>query len=206
MKVILKQTVAKVGKTGQVANVADGFARNFLFPRGMAVPATRENLAHLEKERATMDQEAAKTLDGARAKAEKIQGTVIRLVGKTAPNQTKLFGQITTAEIAEAIQSDVGVEVDRRQVALLHPIRRLGVYDVLIDLHREVDAHIRLEVADENGWLGQPIIEQQPGEEVEEATEEKPAAEPEAVAEPTPAAEAGAEAETDAGATDEGGE
>lgn len=185
MKVILRQTVAKVGKSGQVANVADGFARNFLFPRGMAIPATRENLASLEKERAAMDEEAAKTLDAARSKAEKIDGMVIRLIGKTAPNQTKLFGQITTAEIAEALQSNAGVEVDRRQVALLHPIRRLGVYDVLIDLHREVDAHIRLEVADENGWLGQPSTEQQT---------------------PEAKAEAGADTQAEAGATSDGGE
>lgn len=193
MKVILKQTVAKVGKTGQVANVADGFARNFLFPRGMAIPATRENLARLEKERATMDEEAAKTLEGARAIAEKIEGKVIRLIGKTAPNQTKLFGQITTADIAEAIYAEAGVRVDRRQVALLHPIRRLGVYDVLIDLHREVDAHIRLEVADESGWLGQPITEQQPAQESEEAAQENPAAQ-------------AADVEAEAGTTDEGGE
>lgn len=194
MKVILKQTVAKVGKTGQVANVADGFARNFLFPRGMAVPATRENLARLEKEQAAMDQEAAKTLDAARATAEKIDGMVVRLVGKTAPNQTKLFGQITTADIAEAIQSQSGVEVDRRQIALLHPIRRLGVYDVLIDLHREVDAHIRLEVADEHGWLGQTITEQQAPQEGGEAAQEQPAA------------ESSAQPDAGAGATDEDGE
>lgn len=194
MKVILKQTVAMVGKTGQVANVADGFARNFLFPRGLAVPATRENLMHLEKEQAAMDQEAAKTLDAARAKAEKIDGMVVRLVGKTAPNQTKLFGQITTADIAQAIQSQSGVEVDRRQVALLHPIRRLGVYDVLIDLHREVDAHIRLEVADEHGWLGQTITEQQPAQAGGEAAEAQAAG------------ETGAEPDAGAGTTGEGGE
>mgnify|MGYP001771033818 CR=1 FL=1 len=202
MKVILKQTVAKVGKAGHVANVADGLARNFLFPRGMAVPATRENLARLERERATMDEAAAKTLDGARDKAEKIDGKVIRLVGKTAPNQTKLFGQITTADIAQAIESEVGVAVDRRQVALLHPIRRLGVYDVLIDLHREVDAHIRLEVVDENGWLGQTITEQRPALAGEEAANEKPAAE----AKDAARAESAVEAHADAGATDGGGE
>jgi large subunit ribosomal protein L9 len=174
MKVILRQTIAKVGKSGQVANVADGFARNFLFPRGLAIPATRENLSRLEKEQAALEAEAAKTADQARAKAERIDGKTIRLTAKTAPGQTKMFGSITPAEIVEALKNEFAVEIERHQVALLHPIRRLGVYDILIDLHRDVDAHIRLEVADEHGWLGLPQTEdrgakEQPNEEIAEA-------------------------------------
>ncbi len=194
MKVILRQTIAKVGKSGQVANVADGFARNFLFPRGLAVPATRANLAQLEKEQAAVEAEAAKTLDQAKAKAEKIDGKTIRLTGKTAPGQTKLFGSITTAEIAEAIQNDFGVEVERHQVALLHPIRRLGVYEILIDLHRQVDAHIRLEVADEHGWLGLPQTAEQGAK--DETGEES--------AQETLEAEAGATVEASADQPEEG--
>lgn len=154
MKVILNQTLPKVGKEGQVVNVADGFARNFLFPRGIAVPATKGTLALLEKQNAKVAEELASTKAGAAGLAEKIDGQTIRLVGKTAKGSPKLFGAITSADIAAGIKEAVGVEVDKKTVALLHPIKRIGVYEVLIDLHRDVDATIKLEVADEEGNLG----------------------------------------------------
>jgi large subunit ribosomal protein L9 len=86
--------------------------------------------------------------------AESLSGKTIRLVRKTAGGSTKLFGAVTAEHIAEGIKEQLGVEIDRKHIALLHPIKRLGVYDILIDLHREVEATIRLEVADEFGNLG----------------------------------------------------
>lgn len=154
MKVILNQTLPKVGKEGQVVNVADGFARNFLFPRGIAVPATKGTLALLEKQNAKVAEELASTKAGAAGLAEKVDGQTIRLVGKTAKGSPKLFGAITSADVAAGIKESLGVDIDKKTVALLHPIKRIGVYEVLIDLHRDVDATIKLEIADEEGNLG----------------------------------------------------
>ncbi len=154
MKVILNQTLPKVGKEGQVVNVADGFARNFLFPRGIAVPATKGTIALLERQNAKLVAELESTKAGAVALAEKISGKTIRLVGKTAKGSPKLFGAITSADIADGIKETLAVDVDKRAVLLMHPIKRIGVYDVSLDLHRTVDAAIKLEVADEEGNLG----------------------------------------------------
>ncbi len=154
MKIILTQTVPKLGKEGQVVEVADGFARNFLFPRGLAVLATPGTLKQLEKRIAKSAELAAQTRETARKLAESLSGKTIRLVRKTAVGSTKLFGAVTAEHIAEGIREQLGVDIDRKHIALLHPIKRLGVYDVLIDLHREVEATVRLEVADEFGNLG----------------------------------------------------
>lgn len=154
MKVILNQTLPKVGKEGQVVNVADGFARNYLFPRGIAVPATKGTLKLLEKRNALAAAELEKTKASAEEVCSKLDGQTIRITGKTAKGSPKLFGAITAADIAAEIQRSLGMEIDKRAVALLHPIKRIGVYEVLIDLHRDVEAHVRLEVADEEGHLG----------------------------------------------------
>jgi len=191
MKVILEQTVQKLGKAGQVVSVADGFARNFLFPKGLARMADKAGLARLERqeEKASADMEKGRA--AAVKTAEKLQGTTLRLVGQTAAGNTKLFGAITSADIAEALKKDSGVEVDKKSIALLHPIKRLGVYDVMIDLHRDADATVKVEVANEDGWLGvdepvtvahieeeEPVVEDAPA--VEAAAGET--AEPEVVA------------------------
>lgn len=154
MKVILKQTVPKLGKEGQVVDVSDGYARNFLFPRGLAVLATPGALKQLERKIAKSAALAAQTKESAKKLAESLGGRTLRLVRKTAPGSTKLFGAVTAEHIAEGIKEQLGVEVDRKHVALLHPIKRLGVYEILLDLHREVEATVRLEVADEFGNLG----------------------------------------------------
>ena len=154
MKVILEQTVQKLGKAGQVVSVADGFARNFLFPKGLARVADKAGLARLEREGEKVAAEIEKTKDSALKTADKIGGTTIRLTGQTAKGATKLFGAVTSADIAAAIKSETGVDLDKKAIALLHPIKRLGVYDVMVDLHRDADATVRVEVANEEGWLG----------------------------------------------------
>lgn len=154
MKVILKQTIAKVGKEGQVVQVADGFARNFLFPRGLAVLADKSSIALLEKQKEKLATQLENTLASAKEVAEKIDGKTIRITGKTAKGSIKLFGAVTTADIVDSIKEHLNVEIERKNVALLHPIKRIGVHDILIDLHRDVDAIVKLEVTDEFGNLG----------------------------------------------------
>ncbi|HWP31219.1 MAG TPA: 50S ribosomal protein L9 [Fimbriimonadales bacterium] len=162
MKVILTQTIPKIGKEGHVVTVADGFARNFLFPKGLAILADKAALAQLERRRSKMAMEIEKTRASALQAAEKINGQTIRIVGKTAKGSTKLFGAVTSADIAEAIKEQLGVAVDKKMVALLHPIKRIGVHEVLIDLHQDVDAVVRLEVTDEEGRLGIELEEAAP--------------------------------------------
>ena len=186
MKVILEQTVQKLGKAGQVVTVADGFARNFLFPKGLARIADKAGLARLEREGEKVAVEIEKTKDAALKTADKIGGKTLRLTGQTAKGATKLFGAITSSDIADAIKAETGVVLDKKAIALLHPIKRLGVYDVMVDLHRDADATVRIEVANEDGWLG--IDEVAVAAPVEE--EEEVVTEVEAVAsEPAPAEE-----------------
>lgn len=202
MKVILEQTVQKLGKAGQVVSVADGFARNFLFPKGLARVADKSGLARLDRQEEKVQADIEKGREAAVKNAEKLQGTTLRLVGQTAAGNTKLFGAITSADIVEALKKESGIEVDKKAVALLHPIKRLGVYDVLVDLHRDADAMVKVEVANEDGWLGVDEPEAPPVAEVEEAvTEESPVAE--AVEADSPTAEVEAPAEEQAPAEEE---
>ena len=194
MKVILEQTVHKLGKAGQIVSVADGFARNFLFPKGLARVADKSGIARLEREGEKVAAELEKSKDSALKTAERIGGVTLRLTGQTAKGATKLFGAITSTDIAEALKSETGVELDKKAIALLHPIKRLGVYDVMVDLHRDADATIRIEVANEDGWLGieEPVVQRLPIE--EESPEAEESADPnESTGEPAQESEAPAE-------------
>lgn len=150
MKVILNQAVPKVGKEGQVVNVADGFARNFLFPRGLAVLADRGQLKALELKKARTAARMAEGLAAAKELGEKLHGQTIRLEGKVGKDSSKLFGAITSQDIADALKSQLGQDVERKRIALVQPIKRLGVFDVMLDLHPEVDATIKVDVFDPN--------------------------------------------------------
>jgi len=200
MKVILEQTVQKLGKAGQVVSVADGFARNFLFPKGLARMADKPGLARLERQEEKVQADIEKGRDSAVKTAEKLEGITLRLVGQTARGNTKLFGAITSADIVDALKKESGIDVDKKAVALLHPIKRLGVYDVLVDLHRDADATVKVEVANEDGWLGldepeaPPVVEEEVAEsgaaaiaaETEVVEDQVTPDEPPAVEEPAP--------------------
>ena len=148
MKVILNQTVPKVGKAGAVVTVADGYARNFLFPRGLAVVADRRQIAALEKKRAYTEMKA----QGQKAEAEalklRLDGQTLRIEGKVGADGLRLFGAVTSARIAEALKASFGIELDTRQIALVEPIKRLGTYPVELDLSTSVDAAITVVVFD----------------------------------------------------------
>lgn len=146
MKVILNQTVPKVGKEGQVVNVADGFARNYLFPRRLAVLADKAQIKAVEQRHSRMAAKIADQKTSAEALKETLNGQSVRIPAKVGADGGKLFGAITAGDVAEAIKAQLGHEVDRRRVALVEPIKRLGVWSVLLDLHRDVDAHLNVEV------------------------------------------------------------
>lgn len=146
MKVILTQTVPKIGKEGHVVNVADGFARNYLFPRKMAVYADKSQLQVLERRKAKFDARDAETLSEAQTLHEMLNGKGIRLEGKVAGENTRLFGAVTSQDIADALAAQLGVTVDRKQVGLVAPIKQLGRYTIDVDLHRQLETHVSLEV------------------------------------------------------------
>ena len=150
MKVMLNQTVPKVGKQGQVVTVADGFARNYLFPRKLAIVAEKKQLEVLERKNARLQAKAEGEKAGADETREKLDGKSVKIAGKVGGDTSRLFGAITSQDIVDAIKSQLGIVVERKQVALIDPIKRLGTHEVEIDLHHQVDAKITVEVYDPN--------------------------------------------------------
>ena len=148
MKVILNQTVPKVGKEGTVVTVADGFARNYLFARGLAVVADKNQLRALEIRTARSAAKSADAKASAEVLKERINGKTVRIAGQVGKDLGKLFGAITSQNVADAIKSQLGVEVDKRNVALIEPIKKLGTHVVEVDLHREIDAKVYVNVFD----------------------------------------------------------
>ena len=144
MKIILREDVEKLGKAGDVVKVADGFGRNYLIPRQLAVPANVRNLKALEHDRRVIEARAKKSRKSAESLAEKLSAISITLPAK-AGEEGKLFGAITSRDIAEALEK-AGVPVDRKTVLLLDPIKHLGDYKVKIktgtDLHPEISVSV----------------------------------------------------------------
>jgi large subunit ribosomal protein L9 len=164
MKVILNQTVPKVGKAGTVVTVADGFARNYLFPRGLAILADKTQVAALEKRLARLAEKSAGEKANAEALKAKLDGTVLKIEGKLGADGQRLFGAITAQNVADALKAATGVELEKKQVALVEPIKRLGTFDVELDLHLSVDANIQVVVFDPNA-----IVEEEETKEEEES-------------------------------------
>jgi len=146
MKVLLTKEVESVGHAGQVVNVADGFARNYLFPRNLAIPADKGTLKNLERlaEEAKRREERHRT--DAETMARRITETPITIHAHAGHDTSKLFGSVTAQDIADALKEQLGIEVDKRRIEISEPIRSLGEYDVPVKLHTKVLAHIRLNV------------------------------------------------------------
>src|SRR5690242_11504712 len=116
MKVILNKTVPKVGKEGDVVNVSDGYARNFLFPRGLAVVAEKNQLSALQKKQARVEAKSADQKASAESMKEKLDGKDIRIQGKVGAAAGKLFGAITSQDVADAIKDQLKVSLDKKQI------------------------------------------------------------------------------------------
>lgn len=147
MKVILKQAVPKLGKEGQVVNVKPGYARNFLFPQSMAVVADKKQLAVVERQQAKIAADLEKTKAGAESVAEKLNGKRLRIQTKAGADG-RLFGAVTSQDIVDKIKSELGETIDRKAVLLLRPIKRLGTFDIELNIHRDVHIEIKLSVFD----------------------------------------------------------
>jgi len=142
MKVILIEDVDKLGKLGDAVNVKRGYARNFLFPRKLAMEATDNSLKVLEQKKKKREQELVKIKAEIEQLAGKISG-VSCTVPMAAGEDDKLFGSVTTEHIKEAFAQE-GIEIDKKQIELTEPIRKLGVYQVEIKLHPEVTASAKV--------------------------------------------------------------
>lgn len=145
MKVVLQKAVEKLGVPGDVIDVADGYARNYLVPRGLAVKATRGMVKHQESLQRSYQVRVAKGKSEAESVAAKLLATPLR-VSARAGDEGKLFGSITAEALAEQIQVQAGIQVDKRDVHLTEPIRSVGVHEVKIRLHHEVEPIVSVEV------------------------------------------------------------
>ncbi|MEW6419284.1 MAG: 50S ribosomal protein L9 [Nitrospirota bacterium] len=147
MKVILKDDVKNVGKMGQVVDVADGYARNYLLPRGLAVEANIKNIRSLEHEKRIIQEKAKKIKNSAQDLAHKIS-TITLMIKAKAGEEGKLFGSVTTMDIAELLKNE-GIEIDKKKISLDEPIKRLGSYSVNIKLHHEISTQVNIQVVQE---------------------------------------------------------
>jgi len=144
MKVILIDEIRGLGTRGDVVNVKDGYARNYLLPKNLAREATPGNMKSVEQERKKWAMLAQKEKEQASKAAEVVKGTKI-VVSKRVGEGGQLFGSVTANEIADAL-AEKGFEVDKRRIELAHPIKTLGMHDVEVRLHKDVSAQIQVEV------------------------------------------------------------
>jgi large subunit ribosomal protein L9 len=145
MKVLFKQDVIDVARAGQVKEVADGYARNFLIPRGLAVAATNAALKQVAQVRAVAARQASEEEKAAQALKEKLEAQPVVIEAK-AGQQGRLYGSVTTADVAGAIQRQLGVSVERRDLEIGDHVRQIGSYEATARLHRSVTATITVEV------------------------------------------------------------
>lgn len=147
MKVILKDEVKNMGNMGQIVEVADGYARNYLVPRGLAVEANTKNIKSLEHQKRVIQEKSKKIRNQAQELSNKM--TTMSLVIKAkAGEEGKLFGSVTTMDIAESLKNE-GLEIDKKKISLDEPIKRLGSYTVNIKVHPEVTTQVNLQVIEE---------------------------------------------------------
>jgi len=150
MQVILVQDVERVGHEGDILTVADGYARNYLLPRGLAVKADRGALRDLENRRHAIEKRAAEKRAVAEQAAAELSSKLITVTA-TAGQGTRLHGTVTAAQIAEAAAAQLGLEIDRRDIDIAEPIRELGDYLISAKLYKDVAAQLPVKVVREGG-------------------------------------------------------
>lgn len=147
MKIILIEDVASVGKAGALVNVSDGYARNFLIPRGLAKEASSRNVRDLDREKETAAKKADKEKKAAQVLVDTLEGVTCRISRKVG-QQDKLFGSVTSKDIGDALH-DQGMEIDKKDIMLEEPIKSLGEFPVKIKVHPGVSANITVVVTGE---------------------------------------------------------
>ena len=146
MKLILKKAVEHLGEAGDIVNVKPGFGRNYLLPQGLAYAASEANMRRIEAEQSRAADRAKRDYLEAKRRAAQLEGVVLEFKAN-AGEEGKLFGSITNADIAERLAaSGLDFEVDRRKIQLDEPIKSVGVFNVALRLHSEVDAIVEVRV------------------------------------------------------------
>ncbi|MEQ1500629.1 MAG: 50S ribosomal protein L9 [Myxococcota bacterium] len=144
MRLILRKEVANLGDAGDIVKVKPGYGRNFLIPRGFAIPATEGSVRQAEHQKQVADAIRRKNLAGSKELKDKLEGTAVSIRRETGDDD-RLFGAVTNRDVAEALAAE-GIEVDRRQILLEDPIKSIGLFTVPVRLHREVTANVRVYV------------------------------------------------------------
>lgn len=170
-KIILTAKVENLGNEGELVSVADGYARNFLFPRSLAMPATPGNVKRVEQMRKKRDAETAAALATAQELSAKLaKGSFT--ISVPAGADEKLYGSVTAADIADALKKE-GIEIDRRKIVLEHPIRTTGVFDVDVKLHADVVTKVKIWVVAAEGAAAEAAAQQAAAEKPKKAAKKK---------------------------------
>ena len=144
IEVILKEHVEALGRRGEIVKVADGYARNFLFPRRLALAVTVENKRQIERERAKAEARDAEELTQAQALQTRLEAVDL-VIGRRVGEHDTLYGSVTTSDIAEAL-SGKGLSIDRRKIQLADPLKTIGEHVVPVKLHRDVTAEVKVKI------------------------------------------------------------
>jgi large subunit ribosomal protein L9 len=145
MRVVLRSDMPNLGKRGDVCEVADGYGRNYLLPKGYAIPATSGVQAQADAMRRSRDLRDARDREAAETVARTLVPAVIRIPAK-AGGEGRLFGSITSTDIAEAVQAQTGVVLDRRRLRLEDPLKSTGTHEVPVKLHADVEFQVTVEI------------------------------------------------------------
>ncbi len=170
MKVILLKELHGKGGEGDVVDVTRGFANNFLLTQGYAVKATKGNLKQLEERKKNIAKREEVRVADANALAEKLNAATVRVIAQVG-DEGVLFGSVTASIVAEAIESQLGIEIDRRRVELGKPIKMAGTYQVPVALYRDIKGVVTVVVAGEDEQVEEVVEETVEAAEVEEAEE-----------------------------------
>ena len=170
MKVILQSELRGKGGEGDVIDVADGYANNFLLPQRIAIKATPGNLKQLEQKRKNIAKREAVRVTDAEKFKETIEGKVVRVLAKIG-DDGQLFGSVTAAQVADAALEQLGIEIDRKRIEL-KPIKVVGVHPATVSLYRQIAATIYVDVNDAAGFAAADAAAKAEAEEVAEAEEE----------------------------------
>jgi len=160
MKVILTEDIEKLGELHEIVEVAAGYARNFLLPRSLAIPATPSALSNLDNMKRVGERRSARQKAAAESLAIQFKGQTIVMDVKVGTGG-RLFGSVSNGDIAAQVQKSLGIELDRKIVQLADPIRETGLYTVPVKLHRDVVIQLPVQVGDapEGGWPSDAPVE-----------------------------------------------
>ena len=144
MEVILREHVDNLGERGEIVKVADGYGRNYLLPRKLALPVTKGNKRHVERERHIVEAREAEQKSQAETVASKLAAVEIVLVRRVGDTD-QLYGSVTATDIADVLK-DKGFEIDKRKLGLSEPLKTLGEHAIRLRLHREVDVSLKVQI------------------------------------------------------------